>query len=475
MKSIRIGIAMAVTIVLIAITTAGCSGNESAQIDNTSDAKSTFIYGLKLEADAMQSASQTELHFLMAQDLGLGFVKVVVPMDMIVNPTTGGWNWALTDQIAAFAQKYGISLIPMFLSSDDPVKQRDAAAFAQFAFNYVVRYRDSEKIEYVEFQNEPNQFNDGTGWKGPTPVPPGSWQGTAAQLVAVDNAAYDLLKAAFPGLIVGSPGFISESNQALATYTVPFLNRYFAAQPKFDVFMYHYYPKNSSYAQEDPTIASLLASGWRVFEGYRSLLEQMGYGAKPIFVSEGHVDTPALVNGTKVWNWVSEDMASTLWVERFLRVLASSNASNVAGHVFSGAWGSGSETLVDSATGYKRKQYFVVKLLLDALRRFPIYSRKIAGAANDGGYWIEEFNDAQGKRMWVCLNPILYQTTDELQMPAEMPDTLTWTYPQSATLDVSPAAAVKISTTSGTQFVTAAGGSVTLTIGVEPTIVEESN
>ncbi len=459
-----------VVVVLLIGTLLACSKSNGSD-NGVAAASQPPIYGLKLEADAMQSASQTELHFQMAQDLGLGFVKVVVPMNMVVNPTTGGWDWTLTDQIAAFAQQYGVSLIPMFLSSDDPLKQSDAAAFAQFVCAYVARYRDSAKIEYVEFQNEPNQFNDGAGWKGPTPVPAGSWQGTAAQLVSVDNAAYDQLKAAFPTLIVGSAGFISESNQALAAYTTPFLNAYFAAQPKFDVFMYHYYPKNFSYAQGYSS--SALASGWHVFEGYRSLLEQMGYGEKPIFVAEGHVDTPALVGNNKVWNWVSEDMASTLWGERFLRVLASSNASNVAGHVFSGTWGSGSETLVDSATGYKRKQYYVVKLLIESLRRFPIYSRKIAGAANDGGYWIEEFHDAQGKRMWVCLNPILYQTTDELQMPAET--SYTWTVPQSATLDVSPAVAVKISTTSSTQLVTAAGGSVTLTIGAEPIIVEESN
>jgi len=166
-------------------------------------------------------------------------------------------------------------------------------------------------------------------------------------------------------------------------------------------------------------------------------------------------------------------MASTLWAERFMRVLASSNTSNVTGHVFSGVWGSGSETLIDSTTGNKRKQYYVVKRLIDSLRRFPIYSRKIAGAANDGGYWIDEFKDAQGKRIWICLNPILYQTTDELQMPAET--SYSWMVPQSATLNVSPAAAAILSTTSGTQLVTATGGSVTLTIGAEPVIIEESN
>lgn len=453
----------------ITATSSGVSGSTTQTI--TAAASQPLMYGLKLEADAMQSTSLTELHFQMAQDLGLGFMKVVVPMDMVVKPPPAEWDWTVTDRIAASAQSRGISLIPMFLSSDYYLegKQTDAPAFANFVHSYVYRYKDIAKIEYVEFQNEPNQFNDGTGWKGEIPVPKGSWQGTAEQLVAVDNAAYEKLKAAFPSLTVGSAGFISESNLALDLYTMYFLNRYFAAQPKFDVFMYHYYPKNSSYAQGDSS--SALASGWHVFEGYRSLLEQMGYGAKPIFVAEGYVDTPFLRDGIKVWNWVDEDMASVLWVEGFLRVLASSNASNVTGHVFSGAWGIDSSVTLEDATGYKRKQYYVVKLLLESLRRFPIYSRKIAGAANDGGFWIEEFKDAQGKRLWVCLNPILYQTRNDLQVPPVT--SYTWTFPQSVTLDVSPAAAVTISTTSGTQLVTTAGGSVTLTIGAEPIIVEE--
>ncbi len=468
-----------VLLVLIVFGTLLACSKTGGSDNGVAAASQPPIYGLKLEADAMQSEQQMKLHFQMAQELGLGCVKVVVPMDM-VNPSKDVWNWALTDQIAAFAQQYGVSLIPMFLSTDIADKQADATAFAEFVYEYVVRYKDSAKIEYVEFQNEPNQFNNGTdgwdanGWKlvtQQTTTPPGTWQGTAAQLVAVDNAAYDQLKAAFPGLTVGSAGFISESNQALAAYTTPFLNAYFAAEPKFDVFMYHYYPKNYSYAQGYSS--SALASGWHVFEGYRSLLEQKGYGAKPIFVAEGYVDTPALVGGSKVRNWVSEDMASVLWVEGFLRVLASSNASNVTGHVFSGAWGKDSSVTLEDATGYKRKQYSVVKLLLESLRRFPVYSRKIAGAVNEGGYWIEEFKDAQGKRMWVCLNPVLYQTTDELQMPAET--SYTWTVPQSATLEASPASAVIISTTTGTQLATTVGGSVTFTIGAEPIIVEESN
>ncbi|MBI3377972.1 MAG: cellulase family glycosylhydrolase [Nitrospirae bacterium] len=431
------------------------------------------IFGLKIGYEEAKSKNK-ETYFQIANDLGLNYVKIVVPQDTI-NPSNSEWRWKTSlggiefdfDEIAKFANQYGISIIPMFAPSANFSRQKDAESFAEFVYRFIARYKDKMNIKYTESQNEPNPGNDGSGASNSLP---GSYNGTAENLVKLDNAAYEKIKAAFPDIMVGSPGFIGESKNQSKLYTEKFYQAYFKAKPKFDVFMYHDYPKSFGYVQG--TKAGDLASEYNLYETYRALLKKYGYGDKPILISEGFMDTPYLKNGRRDWGYLDEDEASILWVEGYVMAFSNASKNNVTGKIITGISRTAKIGLIDSKTGAKRKQYYVVKNLIALFKKYPVHSRHLFGEINQSGYWLEEFKNTNGKKMWVAFNPFLYETADDV-MPAITNKTLK--SPQNVVVEVGGAKSVNFIMRNGVRTEKAVNGKINFVLNKEPVFIETVN
>lgn len=433
-----------------------------------------FIYGLKISGPDTEKVEKLEGYFEVARDIGFTHLKIFVTMDF-VHPDDTSWFWQKKisgdrkidyDNLAGLSMKYGISIIPMFISPIDIERQKNAKAYSDFVYQFIRRYKESMHIGYIELQNEPNQENDGSGTWSRAP-----WRATALDLVRVDNATYDRIKSVYPDIVIGSAGFINGSRQHVERYTKAFYKAYFEARPKFDVFMFHDYPKNTSYLQG--TRPGDLASEYYFFETYRSILIEYGYGDKPILISEGFVDTPFLLNGKKNWNWLDEDEASVLWVESYIHTLSNSQKFNIGAKIITGVRTQGTAGLIDDRTGTKRKQYYAVKRLVALLKEYPIYSRSLSGKVNSSNPWIEEFKNKKGHRAWIALNPLLYDTTDEMHMPAVTSKKIV--APQAVTLEIGKAKSVKVETISGTEIKKASNGKITFEIGRQPVFLTEEN
>ncbi len=448
---------------LFILVISGCGGNGSVSTEPppppTSE-ESPFIYGIKLEPEALRK-NIVESYFQTANDFGAPYIKIVVGQDA---PPVD------YDSLSRLAQKYDVSIIPMFLSSDAPEVQTNAEKFAEFVYEFVKKYKTGMNIKYTEFQNEPAAENDGSGSKINMPL---SWRGTAEELVAGNNLAYERIKATYPEIMVGSAGFLSDPNAHIKQYTEKFYQRYFKAKPKFDFFSLHNYPKNYSYVQG--TEAGDLASQYHIFETYRKMLNGYGYADKPIFITEGFVDTPFEENGKRSWDWADENEAAVLWVEGYMQALSSSSSNNVMGKIITGIRTKGAMGLIDSSSNTKRNQYYLVKYLLSLLKEYPVYSKHIAGSVNSEHYWVEEFENKQGGKMWVAFNPLLYETKDDLHVPVI---TRKWMKSsQEWTLNVQSGSSVKISMVinDNVQEETKAvsGGKITITLSDTPVFVEE--
>ncbi|MBI5815477.1 MAG: hypothetical protein HZB29_07685 [Nitrospinae bacterium] len=137
------------------------------------------------------------------------------------------------DELASIYRLNNWSMVPM-LSADDSIGQitgDDIARFADFADWFVSRYKDTARIKYVEMVNDPTRY----------------WKGSTAQLLKLANMSYDRLKAKYPDIMVGSPGFEysfdspDDPETAKMTQMVEyFLDRKNGA--KFDFWAFHGYP-----------------------------------------------------------------------------------------------------------------------------------------------------------------------------------------------------------------------------------------
>lgn len=425
---------------------------------------SDFIYGIMVAPAEASAMDKMETYFEICKDLGIPYLKIGILWDL-VEPVDGRFVWksdsssGLTDKlpirpdrkrgkvpsgredrafdydyIASLSQKYNVSVILTFLRSRMPEKELNAEKYAAFVYAFVNRYKKSMNIKYIEFQNEPNSGNDGSG-NGR------HWTGTAEDLARVNSAAYDKIKSAYPDIMIGTAGFISGSKTMIDKYTTTFYEKYFKANPKFDVFMLHEYPKNMNYTQA--TIAGDLSSQFHVFESYRNLLKNYGYGDKPILVSEGYEDKPFKNYLKPSTSWMDEEEASTLVTESYVFTLINAKKHNVIGKTISGVRTGSNQTigLVDAVSGNKRPQYYTVKNLIALFKKYPIYSRHVAGEINSDDFWIEEFTNSAGRKLWIAFNPITYTTDDEL-LPSITSKAMK--YPQSVKLNVGKVAEVQI-------------------------------
>ena len=439
-----------------------------------------FIYGIKIEGDDFPYKNLMETYFQTARDLSMDYLKIIAAWDL-VEPLDNQWRWNIDlgdgkgvdyDSIAKLSQKYGISVIPNFGAGRQPLGlQKDSARWARFVYTFIDRYKNSMNIQYTEFQNEPNNNNDGSG---STSTLIGDWLGTAEELVATNNAAYVKIKASYPDIMIGSAGFITGSRIQIERYTRKFYKRYFNAKPKFDFFALHDYPKNYNYVQGSQS--GDLVSQYHIFENYRKLLDSCGYADKPILVTEGFEDKPFqdTLTSLRSWNWANTNEAVVSWMESYMQAVSNSKINNVTGKIITGIRTDGSMGLINNVTNEKRNQYYFVKYLLALLNKYPVYSGHIGGKINSEDYWIEEFRDATGSKMWAAFNPLLYATIDDTLMPAITSKTIK--SPQQVVVSIAGAHGVKISKvingTIKTDTVSVNNNTLTLTLDSLPVFIE---
>jgi hypothetical protein len=392
------------------------SGNLKKVLPSQTGPQPVFVYGIKIEGEDMRRMDDVESYFQIAADFGVHFIKVIVgqnfyrPHDPLGNwKVPGGLDY---DYLAGLAQKYNISIIPDFLSVDQPLDlQTNAGMFADFVFAFVDRYHHTMNIKYTEFQNEPDAENDGGGSVIRMPL---SWRGSANDLVRGNNAAYVRIKEKYPDIMVGSAGFLTHTDRHNKLYSAKFYEAYFQAGPKFDFFALHHYPKDHGYVQGNEK--GFMPSGYYVFGTFRKLLQRYGYGAKPIFVTEGFEDKP-FERDRRVWDWADDDEAAASWLEAYVLTLSKAGETNIMGKIITYARGNSQMALVDRRNNQMRNHYYLVKHCINLFKKYPVYSKHIAGTVNSDSYWVEEFKNSSGYKMWVVFSPFLYETKPDLHMP----------------------------------------------------------
>lgn len=416
--------------------------NLTHEHNNPGNRQERFIYGIMLGPNDAPYRDRWERYYRICNDLNVGYLKIAVFWDHI-EPEPGVRNWKgqwpnrvrpgagsvgarggistrdMKDRSfsatkvfdfdfhAKLAQQYDVSVFPRFMGPRGRELVSDSQGFAKFVYDFIARYNESMNIQYVEFQNEPNAHNDGSGGGR-------HWKGTAAQLAAMNTAAYEKVKAEYPDIQIGTAGFMTGSRQMFANYTSKFLQAYFKAQPKFDVFMLHDYPMHLSYTQG--THPGDFGSEYHIFQNYRNLLQNYGYGQTPILVSEGYEIKPMRTSAGSSMKWSRDNQLSRLIQEGFLITKTQASAYNVIGKVMSEINRGRGQTpgLIDTSTNKKTKLYYEIKHLIKNLRAYPHFVKRVSGKLNSTDYWTLEFESKDFESLWISFIPVLYQTNNEI-------------------------------------------------------------
>lgn len=479
-----------VMLIVFVIAIVGLSGIIS-DASNGRDEK--FISGLRIDPPHERDFKNIDKYFALARDLGMGYIKMGIIWDY-VEPEDDVWTWKGNatlsgpeargrkvgrargrraqesqgerpgadssfdyDYIATLSQKYNISVIPMFLRSRKGTRERDPVEYAEYIYTFIKRYHQSMNFRVIEFQNEPNADNDGSGGGR-------NWEGTAADLAKVGSAVYEKVKSEYPRIMIGTSGFITGSKKMIETNTNKFYAAYFLASPKFDVFLFHDYPKNMSYTQG--TSAGNLASQYHNFDTYRNLLNHHGYHDKPILVTEGNEEKRGFSDGE----------VATQYVASFIMAKVNAEKNRVMGKFISnGIMSSNANALINEKTGQRTNQFEVVRQIITFLSEYPLHSRHIAGEINSEHYWVEEFKNRDGKKSWVAFCPLLYETKDGLRPKDLEIVKKVHKYPQTVTLNVGSSKSVKITNIldGQTQIINAKNGKVAFSLNEIPVLVEE--
>lgn len=446
----------------------------------------SFITGFKL--DNFENVREiSRIHFELAKELKLDYILVPVTLPREADGRKTDWS-AGADYYYLFelSRQYGVKILPAFykLGGND----RDYNKFANFVISFLEEFYKGGNIDYIEFQNEPAKGYDGKV--------SARFKGTPADLAKSHLAAYNKVKEKYPLIKVGTAGFMAvavtpDENQMMNDY----YKEYFSTKPNFDFFSLHQYPKTSGYLQTTKDTSASpynFLSEAEIFNVYRRLLNNYGYGDKPIFVSEGNVDMPYRnSDGTLIFHWLRDNEASMLLIERFVLGLSNRERNNIMGLMTSGSQNpttgffalqsvrknKNEKTHDQTTSGYTQTNHFeFYNQLLEFLRKYPYYSRRITGEINSTNYWVEEFKDKDGKRMWLAFCPLLFKAVGETsggRVRAVATEKL-MVCPQQVILSVDEAQSVKISSLFGTRTIRVINGSISFGIEEEPVFIEEN-
>lgn len=436
-----------------------------------------FISGIKLQ-NTRNIRELSEVTFELAKELVVDYVLVPVkyPARGKANVNVDNLDWAQGldyYHIFELAEKYNILVLPAFYKLGGR-EDRDFNKYADFVICFLDKFYDGKNIQYIEFQNEPvKDYNGRVSAR---------YKGTPADLAKTTTAAYTAVKAKYPRIQIGTPGFMSAAvtdseNEMINEY----YKEYFSAKPKFDVLTLHHYPKTSSYLEKTPYFKKgyNFLSESEIFQAYRKLLNDFGYSDKPIFVTEGDVGMPFKnPGGQLVKDWFDQTDAIVMLIERFVLTLSSSKDKNIIGSMISDIESQGNTALFryDIETGsYSITEMFKgYKILLGFLKDYPDYSSHLSGKIDSTDYWVEEFKNRDGRRLWIAFCPFLFRAE------AESPQRLRAVavdkaidYPQEVSLKAANTASVKLTSISETKILPVNNGIVRFTLGKEPVFIEE--
>ncbi|MBU4070143.1 MAG: hypothetical protein KJ646_04130 [Nanoarchaeota archaeon] len=441
-----------------------CSGGcgESEHSDD-------FISGFKLQ-NTENIRELNEITFSLAKELGLDYV--LVPVTFPRNGDVNNIDWSLRLDyyyIFELSEKYDVSVYPSFfkLGGED---DKNPDKYAEFVISFLDEFYIDENIKHIEFQNEPTKDYDGKD--------SARFEGTPTDLAMSNIATYNKVKAKYPAIQVGTPGFMaaavnSDENIMMNEY----YDEYLKAGAKFDVFNLHQYPKISSYLQtkEDLNVKYNFMSEYEILKTYRKMLNDYGFNDKPILVTEGNTAMP-YEDGSL--NWISDDEAKILLAERYVTTLSQSKDNQVIGSMISSIESDSSTALFQynkETTEYSTTEKFeFYKKLLDFFEIYPLYSKHISGSINSNNVWVEEFKNSEGDNAWVAFCPFLFKAeaqSDEIRKAIAYEKSIV--FPQDVTFDVGNIKSVKISTLSDSWTVEAVNGKVSFSLGKEPVFIEE--
>ncbi len=389
------------TLVTASDSTDCCIGICSTQ--NTPLATTEFLSGFKLE-NTNDIRALSDITFKLAQELNLDYVLVSVqyPGDDLDWSKNLDYNY-----ISQLSGQYNVAVLPAFYKlggRDD----KDSQKYARFVTSFLKQFKDSMKIKYIEFQNEPVKDYDGT-------MSP-RFAGTPTDLKNSDNAAYEAIKAdpSLSDIQIGTAGFImaainEDENTIMNDYYASYFNGL-----KFDVLTIHNYPRTSSYLQRNTSTTQSkynFLSEYNILKSYRSLLNDYGYSGKPILVTEGLISIPS-TNGA---NWLDDSEVDVLLAERYVLSMSNSQSDNIIGSFISGIESSSNTALFSYSSGQSyttTSQFNFYNKLLQFNKNYPLYSQHIAGSVNSDGYWIDEFKNSAGKKAWLAFCPVTFSTVE---------------------------------------------------------------
>lgn len=219
-----------------------------------------------------------------------------------IETSAGVYDWTDLDRLVSSAEALGMAVCytiawtPTFYASDltkysqygssqgHPTPPTDIANFENFVTALATRY--AGRIAYYEVWNEPN-------YRSSTTV--GTWFGTTAQLVALANSAYTIIKAIDPAATVLSPPYFAETNGILYTNGVDSLNAYLVAGggAYCDVIGYHFY---LAYNRNPSYLTTYIAS-------VKAVMTANGVGAKPLWNAEFGNQEIYTFNGQEPMAW----------------------------------------------------------------------------------------------------------------------------------------------------------------------------
>jgi len=446
---------LAMALIALIVLLSGCVQPDNPPIDL--NAPSGLLYGFKLE-NIENSREISENAFRLAAELNIDYVLVPIkyPERGAINASAGDLDWSENLDyyyIFELANKYDVSVMPAFYKLGGK-NDKDAEKYAEFVIAFLDEFYGKRKIDYIEFQNEPIKDYDGKV--------SARFKGTPADLAKSNTAAYRKVKEKYPSIKIGTAGFMASAvNSEENTMMNNYYEEYFSAGAKFDFLALHFYPKNSSYLQTkgENGAAYNFLSEHEIPLTYRKLLDDFGHNKSAIFITEGDVAMPFRNAGP---DWLEDDEIAILLAERLALASSKSRESRIIGLFSSG---------IHSQSAKKAEYY---KMLLEFARKYPNYSKHIAGEINSEHYWVEEFKDENGKKMWLAFNPLLFRA--EAESPENLRAIATGksiASPQEMFLDVGSISAVRISSLSTTSTLEAINGMITLNLGKEPVFIEE--
>ncbi|MBI2529744.1 MAG: hypothetical protein HYW05_01200 [Candidatus Diapherotrites archaeon] len=338
------------------------------------------------------------------------------------------------DEVAAFFSQNKWSMVPM-LTPKKRGTNEDISDYieraANFYFWFVDEYAESANIEFVEFENSPAHT--------------ASWENAGKDLAEINAKAYDLIKAKYPEIQVGTPGFEYQNDpvrdEGISTNLIEgFADS--ASGAKFDFWAFHGYPSG------DPTTSgggitnlypptrvptSNKYAGIPGMLEIRELLNMNGFSAKRIIDTE-HVNAFAWGFGLENYDGASgvftnEDIDAAFTLQELIlkKTLQDSAGNGILSGVISfkirlrseegeGRWG----TL--RPDGSAPQSVESAALLFSKLDKYN-YVGHISGAFdNENEAWVEKFSSDSGKELYIFFKPFEYRAGQTIDFDSKKAD-----------------------------------------------------